>query len=338
MRRLLPFALVALVFSPLLGDEEAPPSPDEQPYRPGQMRRFLEIQATNLNWNMTYLEDDDLLVAGTCDAKLLEETKKLARKTIEKATALLKVDSEEFQGPNKLHIVYFAKKDEYLAYAKQQAEATQNPALTKLLETVPASGGMICLDKAYGVNDAARCHLAVHNLAHQILGGYARHRKGMAAIPGWVREGFPSWMDGVLNTQPSACCIARVGYDDDQFQRRDQGASWNQTAAAAMRAFRDKKNDPKTGKPAYTRMGNLMGIKFDKLTGTDVAVSWRLTRDLIAIKQGEPFKAFLDAVLDGGKQADAFQAAFGKPVDDFETGWMSEVLRSVPADPPKKKP
>ncbi|GEM_PF-5244076 len=334
--------LLPLLPMALRADEEPAPPPENPPaaeapqepaYDADALRRWLESQAQTHGWPMTYKEDADLVVAGTCDAKTLEDGYKTARLALDKALALLKTDALDVQDRSKLVIVYLSKKQEYMAFAQDQAKARNEENLVKLLDTVPASGGFICLDPSYGVNDAARSHLTIHNVGHQILFGYAKHR-GATPVPGWLHEGFPTWLESNLLSFPGACCVAKVGYDGDQFQKRQTDGRWDHVAYRIVRDFKDNKPDRKTGKPAYTRLGNLFITKLDRMTGSDVAICWHVVRDLA--KRPDAFKTFLDAVLSGTKQQDAFKAAFKRSVDDYEKVWMKGLLDNPPEEPKKK--
>ncbi len=353
MRRLLLLSLTLAFLAPALA-EDPPPAPPEQPEQPPEqpppppppatppekaaydatlIRRWLEQKSQAHGWPLTFKEDDDIVAAGSCDAKTLEDGYKLSRQALDKACALLKCKPADLHVEHKMIMVYFAKKSEYMAYGQDQAKANGNEGLLKLLETIASSGGFVCLDPSYGLNEEVRRHLTVHNLGHQILRAYAKSR-GDTPTPGWLDEGFPSWLDGVMLGTPRACCIAKVGYDDDQYEKRGSNEPWDRIAYRVVRDYKDGKIDPKTKKPAYTRLGNLMGTKFDKLTGADVAVSWCMVRDLA--KKPEAFQAFVEALFSGAKQADAFHTGYKRSPDEYEKSWIKNLL-DHPIEEPKKK-
>ena len=282
---------------------------------------------------MTYKEDDDLVVAGTCDAKVLEDAFTFSRQALDKATALLKTDARDLQGSSKLMVIYLDNKAAYTAYAQDLAAGPQKDEnLIKNIDTTPGYGAFLCLDPAYKLNQGnsnARFHMTLHTLGHQTMNNYAAHHGG-APIPGWIFEGFAAWLDGSVLASPGIWCSVNVDYQDGQHGNRDTTVNWDRVAFQVLKDYKDGKTDPKTGKPAYTRLGNLMGVKRANLTGPDVAVSWCLMKEM-AVKPGE-FKAFLDAILAGTKQTEAFQAAFKKSVDDYEKDWIKAFLKKPPAE------
>ena len=315
--------------------EEPPPAqetPKSPPYDAAMARRWLESLAQPHGWPMTYKEDGDLVLAGTCDAKILEDGYKISRQAMDKATALLKTDAKDLQSESKIFLLYFSNKPEYMAYAQDKANATRNEGVIKLMDTVPAVDTVFCLDPSYQVSDPKRRHFTVHNLSHAMISNYAAHH-GETPIPGWIFEGFASWLESSILACPGISCVGKVGYDD-QYQKRLINDSWDRVVFQVVKDTQSSKTDPKTGRPVYTRLGNLMGVKFETLTPTDVAVSWALVTDLT--KKPKEFKAFLDAVLAGTKQADAFKAAFKKSVDDYEKDWMKRLLDNPPETPKKK--
>ena len=316
-----PLLTITLLLTPAYGEEDATPP---------MSRERLEGIGQFLEWKkMEFKEDDVLLVGGTCDVKQVEETFGLCRKAIDKACAALRVPPEQLRGGGKLWFTVLSEKKEFMSLA-------DTPKQKELYDRISAAGNFMCIDPAAGMTPDGIPHMTAHLFTHRILEAYQKLHPGTEP-PGWLKEGFPAWMDGTLNGTPKTCCIAHVGYEDENFKTRQAGASWEESVTRALQKYSETKESDRHS-AEYTPLRNLVGKPFDRLTGTDVAVSWKVIGDLISDKaKPEGFKALLDAVLEGGKQPLVFEKAFGKSLDDYEKGWMKAILPKPEPPAPKKK-
>ena len=99
--------------------------------------------------------------------------------------------------------------------------------------------------------------------------------------------------------------MAKVGYKGTSTEPQPGPGT---TSPSRSWDYKDGKIDPKTRKPTYTRLGNLMGV-VDSLTGPDGRLPC-----LVATCQAEASRPSWTASW-RTKQADAFQTAY-KSVDD----------------------
>lgn len=317
-------ALLALAALLPASGEEAKAS------HPPVTRELLEGLGQRKEWKpMTFKEDDAVLVGGTCDAKKVEETFGICRKALDRFCALFKVIPQDLTRKEKLWFVVVSEKREFMALAS-------TPEYQEIYNRVAAAGNFLCIDRVYKTTPESDPHVTAHLFTHRILEAYVE-LKGGDKSPGWMQEGLGAWMDGVITGAPVACCIARVGYEGDELQERHAGSSWERTLAVAMKKYSAmKEKDRITAE--YTPLRNMVGKPFDRLSGTDVAASWHLVQTLTGDKKKpDGFKAFVDAVLGGGKQHEAFQSAFGKTLDEYEKGWMKGLLPKAESPDPKKK-
>ncbi len=340
--RLTTGAMALLLLLPLRTSraEEAPEGDPQKPQPTATLpgaRRYLEKIARDRGWTLAFEEDDVLVVAGTCDAKQAKERFGLCKEAMARLCEVLQIPPEQLRGTQQKFIMLFlARKPEYMAWAAAEATRREEPKYVELLEKVPGAGWVICLDPSYGTTPESIRHLSSHLFAHQMSSHYAQLH-GTEDVPGWLDEGLAAYVDGCLNTSPASSCVAQVGYDNDRYNQRNVGGKWEHAVYKAVKELNGLKGKDREKSP-FTRLANLTAVKFDKLSSNDVAVSWHVVRDLIHTKKKpEAFKAFFDQALDGGKQLPAFQAAFGKSIDDYEKTWMKEVLSSEePKDKPKK--
>lgn len=318
LRSLLAAAMAAAL--PTAADgPEAPP--ESRPDDPAATRRNLEGMASRYGWAFTYKEDDVLMVATTRDQAYTDAQFAYLHEILDRLCRLLKAAPETLRVDGlKPHYVCLAQKPEFMAWVRDEARRREEPKLPELLERVSNYGSITCLDPAYRIPDATYRHVFAHSFTHQLARGYER-LQGDRDLPGWLFEGLSAWMDGEFHKgRPGSSCVARVGYEGDKYSDRDVG-DWKATVQEAVKA-----------KDGYTRLGNLFTAKMDKLTGNDVAVSWHIVNELVA-KDPAKFKAFVDGVLKGTKQEEAFKAAFGGSVDEWEKAWRKRVLAQATPSP-----
>ncbi len=338
----LSLALLALALagdSAAEDDPDAAPPPREAPSKPdlSMIRRWLEAKAKEHSWPMNFQEDEVLAVGGTSDPKATQACFALCKGAIERFCRIFKTTPEQLRGERKFCFIHLARKPEYMAFAADQAKQQDNPKITELLDTIPGSGFVVCLDPSYGTTPESIQHLTVHLLGHRLMERLAKLH-GCERVPGWLAEGIPSYLDGCLNQSPHACCVAKGGYDDDRYNtRKIGGTGWEGAVHQTVKTHTDLKGKDREKSP-FTGLVRMTALPLDKLSGPDVAVSWRLIRDLHeSKKKPDAFRTFVEATLDGKKQQDAFQEAFGKSMDEYEKSWTKGILDAPPAgDKPKR--
>lgn len=310
--------------------EESPADPPAQGRRGAatldEVRPTLEAFLESQGGKPVVEREGILLLVGSCDAGLLREVNDSCQRATRQFCKLMEVSQEELESPD-LWCLVTATRSQHLA-AGQWAES-MNPGanMAERFEKLLAVGSFLCADPT-AIRPAAVRSLATHYTVHRLLVIYqARH--GGGSLPAWIQEGLPTYLDAFVHQKPQASCVAIVGYDKDEMKMRGAGADWNVTVAKAVEQYKEAKKKKKDmGSEPFRGLVPLSGRLFDKLSGEEVAVSWHVTTEL-ATDKPRKFKEFLDALVGGKAQAEAFEAAFGKDLDEYEKAWMKGVLKEA---------
>ncbi len=296
---------------------------EDAPQPTAPTRQQLEAMGQGMGWTLTFKEDETFLLATTGDAKLLDEVHETCELSLNRFCQIFEVSRETLRGREPFWFLLLVKREEYDNLGKELEKRHNDPSIVKVFEKTAANGGFVCADPLKGTGPNTQ-NLVVHNLAHQMLDHYARLHPG-GKVPGWIYEGFPAYLDAYVKEGPRISCLATVGYEGKELKERGQKADWATTARLVVQEYQSKLKK-KEVMEAYRGLANVTAKQFDKLSGQEVAVSWAVTTDLIGTKPPK-YKAFLDAVLDGTKQLEAFEKAFGKDIDNYEKAWMKAVLK-----------
>jgi hypothetical protein len=304
------------------------PAPKKEEPAPPPMRQQLETLAKAQGWALTFKEDDTFLLATTGDAKLLDEVRDTCEQSLNRFCQVFEISRETLRGKGKFWFLLLVTRADYNNLGKAQAKQHDDPSQVQRYEKTAAVGCIVCSDPLTGTGPSTQ-NMVVHLLAHRMLEHYAALHPG-GKVPGWILEGFAAYLDAYVKEGPRVSCLANVGYEGKELKERGQKGNWAATVRLVVQKYQEKLKK-KEVMETYRGLANLTARQFDKLSGQEVAVSWQVTTDLVGTRP-QKYKVFLDGVLDGTKQQEAFKAAFGKDIDDYERSWMKAVLKEDPLE------